>query len=153
MNTFANILATFGSSIGIDGLCPDENGVCSIQFDEVIVNLECSEDGQELYAYSQLCPLPDSNDDRLALYGFLLELNSLFKGTDGGVLGIEPALRLVTYTNRLAMNALDATELDTRLGRHVDTVESLRASIAELRQSPVDPSDKDASWTDTMLRI
>lgn len=153
MNTLANILATFGANIGLDGLCLDENGQCSIQFDDVIVNLEYDEDKQYLYVYSQLCPLPDSDDSRLALYGFLLELNSLFKGTDGGILGIEPALGLVTYANRLTLDTLDDTELDRRLGRHVDTVESLRASLNAMHENAATPPSKDAEWTGDMLRI
>ena len=153
MNMFANIFATFGTNIGIDGLCFDENGECALQFDDVIVNLEYHDDVPYLYAYSQICPLPDSDADRLELYGFLLELNSLFKGTDGGVLGIEPALGLVTYASRIELNALDETALDTRIGRHVNAVESLRSSVNDLRQHTTAPSDKDASWTDKMLRI
>ena len=90
MHPAANIIAKFGAAIGIDGL-ETENGVCTLRFDDVTVTLECAETGDALYLYSRVCGLPESDADKLALYGLLLELDSFFKGTDGGVLGIEPA--------------------------------------------------------------
>ena len=91
MHPTANIIAKFGAAIGIDGL-ETENGVCTLQFDDVTVTLECAENSDALYLYSRVCGLPDNDADKLALYGLLLELDSFFKGTDGGVLGIEPLL-------------------------------------------------------------
>ena len=82
-------LLHYGSSLGIDGLCPAENGVCSIQIDDAVINLECSADTPSLYVYSPICPLPDSDAARLALYGFRLELDSLFKGMDGSPSKVE----------------------------------------------------------------
>lgn len=95
--------------------------------------------------------LPEDDADRLALYGFLLELNSFFKGTDGGVLGIEPSLDAVTYTVRTPLASLDEIGLDALLGRHVNAVESLRASIEELGNRPV--AGEETRWTGDMLRI
>ena len=92
MHPTANIIAKFGAAIGIDGL-ETENGVCTLQFDDVTVTLECAENSDALYLYSRVCGLPESDADKLALYGLLLELDSFFKGTDGGVLGIEPLLQ------------------------------------------------------------
>ena len=99
MQSIANIIAKFGANIGIDGL-ETENGVCTLQFDEVTVTLECGENDDTLYLYSRVCGLPEGDADKLALYGLLLELDSFYKGTDGGVLGIEPLLDAVTYTRR-----------------------------------------------------
>lgn len=80
------------------------------------------------FTYTAACAAcPEDDADRLALYGFLLELNSFFKGTDGGVLGIEPSLDAVTYTVRTPLASLDEIGLDALLGRHVNAVESLRA--------------------------
>ena len=87
MHPTANIIAKFGAAIGIDGL-ETENGVCTLQFDDVTVTLECAENGDALYLYSRVCGLPESDADKLALYGLLLELDSFFRGTDGGILGI-----------------------------------------------------------------
>ena len=95
MHPTANIIAKFGAIIGMDGL-ETENGVCTLQFDDVTVTLECAENDDALYLYSRVCGLPESDADKLALYGLLLELDSFFKGTDGGVLGIEPLLDAVT---------------------------------------------------------
>ena len=91
MHPIAHIIAKFGATIGMDGL-ETENGVCTLRFDDVTVTLECAENDGALYLYSLVCGLPESDADKLALYGLLLELDSFFKGTDGGVLGIEPLL-------------------------------------------------------------
>lgn len=153
MHPTATIIAKFGAAIGIDGL-EIENGVCTLQFDGVIVNIECDEDEAILHIYSQVCPLPESDAGKLALYGLLLELDSFFKGTDGGVLGIEPALDAVTYTRRLPLEHLDETILDREVGRHVDTVESLRASIAQLADAPAaTEAPAEPGWNSGMLRI
>ena len=108
MHPTANIIAKFGAIIGMDGL-ETENGVCTLRFDDVTVTLECAENDDALYLYSRVCGLPESDADKLALYGLLLELDSFFKGTDGGVLGIEPLLDAVTYTRRLPLEELPDT--------------------------------------------
>ena len=151
MHPTANIIAKFGAAIGIDGL-ETENGVCTLQFDDVTITLECAENSETLYLYSRVCGLPESDADKLALYGLLLELDSFF--TDGGVLGIEPLLDAVTYTRRLPLEHLDETILDRQVGRHVDTVESLRTSIAQLREQAATPQAAgEPGWNDGMLRI
>ena len=114
MHPIAHIIAKFGATIGMDGL-ETENGVCTLRFDDVTVTLECAENDGALYLYSRVCGLPESDADKLALYGLLLELDSFFKGTDGGVLGIEPLLDAVTYTRRLPLEQLDES-LDVLLG-------------------------------------
>ena len=68
MHPTANIIAKFGAAIGIDGL-ETENGVCTLQFDDVTATLECAENGDALYLYSRVCGLPDNDADKLALYG------------------------------------------------------------------------------------
>ena len=73
---------------------------------------------------------------------------------DGGVLGIEPLLDAVTYTRRLPLEHLDESLLDRQVGRHVDTVEALRASIARLQeQAPTPQAAAETGWNDGMLRI
>ena len=150
MHPIAHIIAKFGATIGMDGL-ETENGVCTLRFD---VTLECAENDGALYLYSRVCGLPESDADKLALYGLLLELDSFFKGTDGGVLGIEPLLDAVTYPRRLPLEHLDESLLDRQVGRHVDTVEALRASIARLQeQAPTPQAAAETGWNDGMLRI
>ena len=151
MKTLANIVAAFGANIGLDGLCFDEKGGCALEFDDVVVNLDYDEPGNILYAYSRVCGLPEGDAEKLALYGMLLELNSFFKGTDGGILGIEPLLGAVTYTNRIGIAHLDETILDARIGRHVTAVEALRSSIEGLRDRS--GTAEEASWESGMLRI
>ena len=70
------------------------------------------------------------------------------------MLGIEPLLDAVTYTRRLPLEHLDEAILDREVGRHVDTVESLRASIAQLKeQSATSQAAAEAGWNDGMLKI
>ena len=135
MHPIAHIIAKFGATIGMDGL-ETENGVCTLRFDDVTVTLECAENGDALYLYSRVCGLPESDADKLALYGLLLELDSFFKGTD------------------LPLEHLDEAILDREVGRHVDTVESLRASIAQLKEQSATPqAAAEAGWNDGMLKI
>ena len=49
---------------------------------------------------------------------------------------------------------LDEVIFDRQVGRHVDTVESLRASIAQLREQAATPqAAAEAGWNDGMLKI
>ena len=53
-----------------------------------------------------------------------------------------------------ATEQLDESLLDRQLGRHVDTVESLRASIAQLKEEAATPrAAGETDWNDGMLRI
>ena len=55
-----------------------------------------------------------------------------------------------SYTLTSALEAI----LDRQVGRHVDTVESLRASIAQLREQAATPqAAAEAGWNDGMLKI
>ena len=63
-------------------------------------------------------------------------------------------LRAPWHTRRLPLEHLDETILDRQVGRHVDTVESLRASIAQLRERAATPqATAEAGWNDGMLKI
>ena len=63
-------------------------------------------------------------------------------------------LRAPWHTRRLPLDHLDEAILDRQVGRHVDTVESLRASIAQLREQAATPqAPAEAGWNDGMLKI
>ena len=63
-------------------------------------------------------------------------------------------LRAPWHTRRLPLEHLDEAILDRQVGRHVDTVESLRASIAQLREQAATPqAAAEAGWNDGMLKI
>ena len=63
-------------------------------------------------------------------------------------------LRAPWHTRRLPLEHLDEAILDRQVGRHVDTVESLRASIAQLREQAATPqAAAEAGCNDGMLKI
>ena len=63
-------------------------------------------------------------------------------------------LRAPWHTRRLPLEHLDEASLDRQVGRHVDTVESLRASIAQLKEQAATPqAAAEAGWNDGMLKI
>ena len=63
-------------------------------------------------------------------------------------------LRAPWHTRRLPLEHLDEAILDREVGRHVDTVESLRASIAQLKEQSATPqAAAEAGWNDGMLKI
>ena len=176
MHPTANIIAKFGAAIGIDGL-ETENGVCTLQFDDVTVTLECAENGDALYLYSRVCGLPESDADKLALYGLLRHGSALKAMAYGNAMAAckctfadeehlkswlirvtinhcKSRLRAPWHTRRLPLEHLDEAILDRQVGRHVDTVESLRASIAQLREQAATPqAAAEAGWNDGMLKI
>lgn len=77
------LLSDLGTSLGLQDLGLNENGVCSLVFDgSITVNIEPETgDGSVVYIYGVLCNVPQETEDRDRLYSALLEAQLFGKGT------------------------------------------------------------------------
>lgn len=121
-------LAAFGETIGIEGLCFDENGNCSLQIDEAIqVNVEHEADSRRVMLSASLGEV--ALEAREAVYAALLEGNLFWSGTGGATLSVEPETRRAFIHQRMPAAEVTAQSLEEMLDRFVSTAEAWARDI------------------------
>lgn len=87
---FKDLLKELGENIGLPDLKPDNDGLCSLRFDDkVTLDFECQESTGALIISSILGALLPH--EAKAFYPILLEANLLWGGTGGATIGVDPA--------------------------------------------------------------
>lgn len=82
----ALVLKEFGIKIGLPQICFDENHLCALSFDDIIVNLELSAKARMLTAYLWIALIEPERRAEVALA--VADANFLFSGTHGATLGL-----------------------------------------------------------------
>ena len=82
----ASVLREFGETIGIPQLGLNDDRLCTLSFDDVIANLELSDDGTILTCYLWIAEVGAERRAEIALA--LADANYLFAGTHGATLGM-----------------------------------------------------------------
>ncbi len=108
MELIHELISEFGVALGLPQLTLDENNCCTLQFDDVMVNMEYLPDTNEFYFYSRIGSIPADGEDRLRVFAELLESNCFYRRTSGGVLGIDASQNTIIYTNKTSSKGLDA---------------------------------------------
>lgn len=121
-------LAAFGQSIGIEGLCFDEDGNCSLQIDEAIeVNVEHEADSDRIMLSASLGEV--ALEAREAVYAALLQGNLFWSGTAGATLSVEPETRRAFIHQRMPAAEVTAQSLEEMLDRFVGVAEAWARDI------------------------
>ena len=118
---FADLLSDFGKEIGIPELAFDENGTCSLIFDEVVVNIEKNTEDGKLFFYSNLGTIPATQ--REGFYKTLLEANAFYKGTGGGTLAIDESSNIVLFLYQVPVKSLDHGTFSKTMENYINIVE------------------------------
>ncbi|SIO28824.1 CesT family type III secretion system chaperone [Halodesulfovibrio marinisediminis] len=129
-----NLVAMFGKKIGIDELILDESNSCTLTFDGIAITIEYLEEKDTFYIYSKVADLPEEQE-RLAVYEFILEQNCFYKGTGGGALGIEKSFNSIIHTTLFPIQSASenaATRFDALISMHVNTVEAMQSALKNL---------------------
>ena len=145
MEQITGLLSALGNEIGIADLSPDDNGACSLFFDELVVNMEYHKESNLLHLYSHLGTLP--GDGREELFVRMLEANCFYRGTQGGTLAIDEeadAALLFYQTPVDLLNEADFLRIvenfvnvaDTWSGQLSGSGEHVAASEAEPDETP-----------------
>lgn len=79
-------LQEFGNKIGLPQIAFNENRICALSFDDIIVNLELSADARMLTAYLWIAEIEPERRAEVALA--VADANFLFSGTHGATLGM-----------------------------------------------------------------
>lgn len=88
--SFNNLLQELGKNVGLPDLKANEEGLCSLRFDDrVTIDLEANkETGALIYSSIVATLVPHQTEQ---FYPELLEANLLWVGTGGATLGVDPA--------------------------------------------------------------
>ncbi len=128
-------LAKFGSNIGIPDLAFDENGYCCLSFDDIVVNIEADADNGVLFFYSNVGELPPETN--IDLYEMLLEENFLYRGTGGGILGIDKDTNIIAYAYQIPFELVSTSKFEQILENFVNLTEDITKRIEEMARSSV----------------
>ena len=89
MERFQNLLKELGVNVGLADLKPNNDGLCSLRFDDrVTIDLEYHEESTSLIFSSIIGTLLAHQTEKI--YPDLLEANLLWAGTGGATLGVDP---------------------------------------------------------------
>lgn len=122
MKKYQTLLDQVGRASGIK-LTLEEGGICAVQFDEIIINMNFIEDEDQCYFLSALFPIPGNETDKGALFERLLEKNCFFKETMGGILGIDKGLGQVTYGVKFKIGDMPGTDFISRMETFINAAE------------------------------
>ncbi len=115
------------------GITPpvQEDGVCSIEIDGMIVSLVEADVDNALLLHGIVGDPPPAADDRFG--ALLLQANHLFQGTGGATLSQDPESREYALQRQLPLVLLDADSLVAELERFVNSLERWRHLLADFR--------------------
>lgn len=131
---FAELLSEFGKEIGIPDLTFDENGTCSLIFDDVVVNIEKNTDDEKIFLYSNLGTIPPQQ--REAFYKKLLEANAFFKGTGGGTLAVDEHSNIVLFLYQVPVKSLDHGAFSKTMENYINIVEYWTEQVVKYPNAP-----------------
>ncbi len=160
MKEAQKFLEALGKDVGIAGLIFDEQNTCTLSFDEIVIVFEYVENKKLFYMSSLVTNIPSAND-KLLVYDFLLSQNSFYKGTAGGVFGIEESLNAITYTTVYHVDNSREESLARFIelaAGHVNTVDAMNKALEELvksgtKQADLNVNDNDLLFMQTAIRI
>lgn len=132
---FARLMREFGTSIGLAELCPNEDGLILLAFDELlVVHFGVRPDRGELALTTSLGPLDP--DCRAALFAALLAEN-FFPAEDDFYFAWDAASEAVLLTGKTALTGLTVESLSAWLMRFLAQAKVWRLRLQETQNESV----------------
>lgn len=103
IENFNQLLAEFGSGIGLKELTADQDGYCSLLVDDDhTLHLKYDDDTESFRFFMELGTLPE--ESRQQMSADILDANVMYRGTGGCVLGVDALSKKLTicFDERLA---------------------------------------------------
>lgn len=124
---FRFLISSFGRSIGLGDVSPGPDGVCALAFDDTVVRLEHDPVRGDVSVTSTLAPVGDLDVARARR---LLELAHAGARLGAGQIGIDGTAGTIEFSDRVAIDGLDATGLQAALEIVLHRVESWKGILA-----------------------
>lgn len=116
------LLTDFGKYLGLESLALDENGHCSLTFDETCVHIEAMDESSFVLLHSSLGEIPENSGREI--YTRLLDANYFFQHTAGATLGLEADTGLVVMSHVVDMQDMELSSWEAVVQAFVDAAES-----------------------------
>ena len=123
----ATLLEGLGRSVGLPELQPDENGSCTLMFDEVVVTFQQDAPGRQVTLHTQIGILPA--DAPAARLETLLAANLFWIQTAGATLALLPANRALVLAQRFELERVEQVHFEEALARFLDTADLWRDAL------------------------
>lgn len=143
----AATLAEFGTQIGLPSLAFDESGLSSIGFDDFIVNLELTANGELLSLSIWLDNISEERRAEVALH--MADANYLLYGTNGATLGMSRNGGDVVLAVQVDTGTLSLQRLSTVIENLLNLAETWKQRLS---QQDVAAPDTGAEPS-TLLRV
>jgi len=136
------ILAELGGQIGLEGLKLDENGVCRLVFDDVlVVDIESSDNGELVNLHAQVCEIP--SEGREELYKLALEESLFGLGTGGASFGLDSQRGELLLWRSVATDKIDYQDFVNIMESFVNHLELWMQKVQGADFSSGDSSDEE----------
>ena len=142
MEAVNNLLKELGRHIGLDQLELDEEGQCTLAFDEDIVVTFVADPDGGLNAVSFVGELPESGAE--AFVKELLAENFLPSNHGGARFAIEPNSNRVVMVRRWDAQTTDVNQFSTHLEAFVNTIDAMQKTMADTQFNVQSGAEKKA---------
>lgn len=129
---FRFLISSFGRSIGLGDVSPSPDGVCALAFDDIVVRLEHDPARGDVVVTSTLGPVGDLDAARARR---LLELSHAGARLGAGQIGIDGTTGTIEFSDRIAIQGIDATGLQATLETVLHRIESWKGIVSALPTS------------------
>lgn len=142
MEAVRNLLKELGRHIGLEQLELDEEGQCTLAFDEEIVVTFVADPDGGLNAVSFVGELPESGAN--AFVRGLLEENFLPSNHGGARFAIEPSSNRVVMVGRWDAQKTDMGSFSIQLESFVNSIDAMQKAMSDTRFDDTEPEKDQA---------
>ena len=144
MEQFQKLLDELARITGLDAIPLEEDGGCAIKLDSIVLNMQYMEETEQCYFICRLFPIPANETDKAALFESLLCANCFYRETQGGIIGIDKDMNIVTYATKFSIDNLTGTGfadfVEAFVNAAEDLIEKFSAAAPE-KQPEITPED------------
>jgi len=125
-----NLMASFGLTIGIEGLCLDDQGYCCLQIDALDVHLQYDPAQDSLILFARLGPLDEESLADGCVW--MMKSNLFWAGTNGATLALQPDSNQVFLQTRTSIRDMDTARFERWMSDFVGSAERWVANLAQI---------------------
>lgn len=149
---YMRLLNTLAEATGVGTVEDDGEFVFTLQLDDILLHIEYLEETDECYLFSPVLSLVDFSSGKGKIYEELLHDNCLYRGTRGGILGVDRESGSVVYAVRLPVAGLLDDDFLTFVEAFVNFVEELQQKYREVLREGGAADESDASPMQNMTQ-
>lgn len=126
------LLKQFGNTIALPDLALDEEGFCSLTFDDkIVLNIQYDHRTENIVIFTEIGKIKD--EQSLKVYARLLEANMFWKDTGGGTLCVEPKTKTTMLEYQEAVAQMDEVRFQRVIEGFINTAEYWISYLNELQ--------------------